>query len=52
MIDLHDWPTPNGWKVTTFLDGVALPYRIVPVDIGRGQPFVSPFLRFGQRAWR
>ena len=33
MIDLHYWPTPNGHKVTLFLEEAGLEYRIVPVDI-------------------
>ena len=44
MIDLHYWPTPNGHKVTLFLEEAALPYRIVPVDIGRGEQFRPEFL--------
>jgi GST-like protein len=44
MIDLHYWPTPNGWKVSIMLEEVALPYRIVPVNIGRGEQFKPEFL--------
>ena len=44
MIDLHYWPTPNGHKVTMFLEETGLPYRIVPVDIGRGEQFKPEFL--------
>lgn len=36
MIDLHFWPTPNGKKITIFLEEVGLPYRIVPLNIGAG----------------
>ncbi len=36
MIDLHYWPTPNGWKISIMLEECALPYRLVPVNIGRG----------------
>lgn len=36
MIDLHFWPTPNGWKITIMLEESGLPYRLVPVDIGAG----------------
>lgn len=43
MIDLHYWPTPNGWKVAIMLEELALPYRIVPVDIGRGQQFAPGY---------
>ncbi|MBA2237275.1 MAG: glutathione S-transferase N-terminal domain-containing protein, partial [Lysobacter sp.] len=45
MIDLHYWPTPNGHKITLFLEEAQLPYRIVPVNIGRGQQFEPDFLR-------
>ena len=44
MIDLHYWPTPNGHKITLFLEETGLPYRIVPVDIGRGEQFRPEFL--------
>ena len=44
MIDLHYWPTPNGWKITIALEEMALPYRVVPVNIGRGDQFKPEFL--------
>ncbi len=44
MIDVHYWPTPNGWKVTIMLEECGLPYRIVPVDIGGGDQFKAEFL--------
>ena len=44
MIDLHYWPTPNGHKITIFLEETGLPYRIVPVDIGKGEQFRPEFL--------
>lgn len=44
MIDLHYWPTPNGHKITMFLEETGLPYRIVPVDIGTGEQFKPDFL--------
>jgi GST-like protein len=44
MIDLHYWPTPNGHKITMFLEETALPYRIVPVNIGAGEQFTPEFL--------
>src|SRR5690606_6249136 len=37
MIDLYYWPTPNGHKITLLLEEAKLPYRIVPVTIGRGE---------------
>ena len=45
MIDLHYWPTPNGWKVTIMLEECGLDYNIVPVDIGGGDQFRPEFLR-------
>ncbi|MCX5738858.1 MAG: glutathione S-transferase N-terminal domain-containing protein, partial [Proteobacteria bacterium] len=44
MIDLHYWPTPNGWKVSIALEEMELPYRMIPVDIGRGAQFQPEFL--------
>ena len=44
MLDVHFWPTPNGHKVTIFLEEAELPYRIVPVNIGRGEQFKPEFL--------
>ena len=45
MIDVHYWPTPNGWKVTIMLEECGLDYNIIPVDIGGGDQFTSEFLR-------
>jgi GSH-dependent disulfide-bond oxidoreductase len=45
MIDLYYWPTPNGHKVTIFLEETGLPYNIKPVNIGRGDQFKPDFLR-------
>jgi GSH-dependent disulfide-bond oxidoreductase len=45
MIDVHYWPTPNGKKVTILLEELGVPYRIVPVRIGRGDQFEADFLR-------
>lgn len=44
MIDLHYWTTPNGHKVTIFLEETRLPYKVVPVDIRAGDQFRSDFL--------
>src|SRR6202000_860831 len=44
MIDLHYWPTPNGHKITLFLEETAIPYNIVPVNIGKGEQFKADFL--------
>ena len=45
MIDLHYWTTPNGHKITVFLEEAGLPYRIVPVNISKGEQFKPEFLR-------
>ena len=44
MIDLYYWPTPNGWKVAIMLEECGLDYRMVPVNIGRGEQFRPEFL--------
>ena len=44
MIDLHYWTTPNGHKVTLFLEEAKLPYRIFPVNISKGDQFKPEFL--------
>lgn len=46
MIDLYYWPTPNGWKITIMLAECGLPYRLVPVDITKGEQHAQPFLKF------
>ena len=45
MIDLYYWTTPNGHKITLFLEETGLPYRVIPVNIGRGEQFAPSFLR-------
>jgi GST-like protein len=45
MLELHYWPTPNGWKVTIFLEETGTPYTVVPVNIGKGEQFRPEFLR-------
>jgi GST-like protein len=45
MIDLHVWPTPNGHKITIFLEETGLSYRIFPVNIGAGDQFKPDFLK-------
>jgi GST-like protein len=43
-LDLYYWPTPNGHKITIFLEEVGLPYNLIPVNIGRGDQFKPEFL--------
>ena len=45
MIDLYYWPTPNGWKLSIMLEECGLSYRLVPVNIGKGEQFAPAFLR-------
>ena len=47
MIDLYYWPTPNGHKITMFLEETEIPYTIVPVNIGKGDQFKPEFLAIG-----
>jgi len=44
MIDLHYWPTPNGWKISIMLEECGLPYKFTPVNIGKGEQFAADFL--------
>ena len=46
MIELYYWPTPNGHKVTMFLEEAGLDYGIHPVDISAGDQFKPEFLAF------
>jgi GSH-dependent disulfide-bond oxidoreductase len=43
MIDVHYWPTPNGWKVTIMLEECGLSYRVAPVNILEGEQFEPDF---------
>lgn len=48
MIDFYYWPTPNGWKVAILLEELAearaVEYRMIPVNIGKGDQFTPEFL--------
>lgn len=46
MIELYYWPTPNGHKITLFLEEASLDYRIHPVNISAGDQFKPEFLCF------
>jgi GST-like protein len=43
-IDVYSWPTPNGHKVHLMLEECGLPYRLHPVNIGKGDQFAPDFL--------
>ncbi len=45
MIDLYYWPTPNGFKITIMLEECGLAYKLVPIDIGKGEQFKPDFLK-------
>jgi GST-like protein len=47
MIDLYYWPTPNGKKVTILLEEAEIPYKTIPLNIGRGHQFADAFLKIG-----
>lgn len=44
-IDLHYWPTPNGWKISVALEELELPYNVHYVNIGKGDQFKPDFLK-------
>src|SRR5512132_841602 len=45
MIDLYYWTTPNGHKITIFVEETGLPYNLKPVNIGKGEQFDPAFLK-------
>lgn len=45
MIDLYYWTTPNGHKVTMFLEEAGLDYKLFPINIGKGEQFDPAFLK-------
>ena len=45
MIDVYFWPTPNGYKVTVMLEEIGLRYKVIPVNIGKGDQFKPEFLK-------
>ena len=44
MINLHTAPTPNGWKVSIMLEECELPFRVLPVNLGKGEQLAESFL--------
>ncbi|MCH8953179.1 MAG: glutathione S-transferase N-terminal domain-containing protein [Proteobacteria bacterium] len=44
MIDFYYWPTPNGWKVAILLEELGVDYRMIPVNIAKGDQFKPEFL--------
>ena len=45
MIDVYYWPTPNGHKVTIFLEELRLNYKVIPINIAKGDQFAPEFLK-------
>ncbi|CAI8861427.1 MULTISPECIES: glutathione binding-like protein [Pseudomonas] len=45
MIDLYYWTTPNGHKISLFLEEAGLPYNVHPINIGQGEQFQPHFLK-------
>ncbi len=45
MIDLYYAPTPNGWKITIMLEECSIPYKVIPVNLGKGDQFKPDFLK-------
>jgi len=44
MIEAWTWPTPNGHKIHIALEELGLPYKVIPVNIGKGEQFSPEFL--------
>jgi GST-like protein len=44
-IELHYWPTPNGWKISIMLEELGVPYAVKYVNIGKGEQFAPDFLQ-------
>ena len=44
-IQLYYWPTPNGHKITIFLEEAKVDYQIHPVNIAKGDQFKPEFLK-------
>lgn len=47
MIELYYWPTPNGWKISIFLEEAGLAYNVHPINISKGDQFDPEFLKIG-----
>ncbi|SFM63652.1 glutathione S-transferase family protein [Methylobacterium pseudosasicola] len=45
MITLYTWSTPNGRKIPIMLEECAIPYTVVPVNIGKDEQFAPDFLK-------
>ena len=45
MIDLYYAPTPNGWKISIMLEECEMEYKVIPVNLGKGDQFKPEFLK-------
>ena len=45
MYDLYYWTTPNGHKVTMFFEEAGVDYKVIPINIGKGEQFTTDFLK-------
>ncbi|MNO82288.1 Disulfide-bond oxidoreductase YfcG [compost metagenome] len=45
MIDFYYWTTPNGHKITLFLEEAGLPYRVHPINISKDEQFAPDYLK-------
>jgi GST-like protein len=45
MIDLYTWTTPNGRKISIMLEETKLPYKVIPIDLGKGDQFTPEFTK-------
>jgi len=43
MIDLYTWTTPNGRKISIMLEETGLPYKAIPVNLGKDEQFTPEF---------
>lgn len=44
-IELHTWNTPNGRKISVALEEMGLPYKVVPVNITKGEQMAPAFIK-------
>ena len=45
MLDLYVWPTPNAYKISIMLEEIGRPYKVIAIDIQRGDQFQPGFLK-------
>ena len=45
MIDFYYWPTPNGWKISIMLEELGIDYKLIPLNISKGEQFSDDFLK-------